>query len=343
MNSMDKNGIYKDSIQFAEQLKNSINQADNEEALQQVRTAYLGKKGKLTELLKELGKLNPEERSKQGAALNELKLQATQDINNKSATLRQQEMDAEMLNDTTDITLPKYARERGSWHPISTVRRRIEGIFNSAGYETVLGPEVENDYYNFEALNFPPLHPARSLHDTFYFGDGRLLRTHTSTGQIRAMEVKEPPLRIICPGKTYRCDYDATHSPMFHQVEGMVIDTDIRFTDLKGTLQQFINAFFGREMQLRFRASYFPFTEPSAEVDLLWEIKTEGKQTTKWLEILGCGMVHPNVLKSGNLDPEKYNGFAFGLGIERMAMLYYGIDDLRLFYENDIRFLSQFS
>ncbi len=332
-----------DISQITKQLQESISKADNEEALQQVRTDYLGKKGQLTELLKQLSRLPPTERSSQGAALNQLKIQATQDINNKAGLLSQQKMDAELLQDTTDISLPKYGRERGSWHPINTVRKRIENIFNSAGYETVLGPEIETDYYNFEALNFPPQHPARSLHDTFYFSDGRLLRTHTSTGQVRAMETKEPPLAIICPGKTYRCDYDATHSPMFHQLEGMLVDKDVKFTDLKGTLQQFINTFFGREMQLRFRASYFPFTEPSAEVDLLWEINSSGKKETKWLEVLGCGMVHPNVLKSGNLDPTKYNGFAFGLGIERMAMLYYGIDDLRLFYENDIRFLSQFA
>lgn len=332
-----------DISQITKQLGDAINQADSEDNLQQVRTDFLGKKGKLTELLKQLSTLPPAERGGQGAALNQLKIQATQDINKKAALLQQQKMDAALLQDTTDISLPKYGRDRGAWHPINTVRKRIENIFNSAGYETVLGPEIETDYYNFEALNFPPLHPARSLHDTFYFGDGRLLRTHTSTGQVRAMETKQPPLAIICPGKTYRCDYDATHSPMFHQLEGMLIDKDVRFTDLKGTLQQFINAFFGREVQLRFRASYFPFTEPSAEVDLLWETTSSGKKETKWLEVLGCGMVHPNVLKSGNLDPTQYSGFAFGLGIERMAMLYYGINDLRLFYENDIRFLSQFA
>ena len=329
-----------DIEQLAQEISDALEKAQDESSIESIKIAYLGKKGTLTLLLKQLGSLPSDERAAMGGRLNDIKVHTQQALTAKSQQLAQAKLNASLLNDTTDISLPNYGVRYGSWHPVSRMRRRLEDIFRQAGYETVVGPEMESDYYNFQALNFPPLHPARTLHDTFYFGDGQLLRTHTSTGQIRAMETRQPPIRIICPGKTYRCDYDATHTPMFHQVEGMLIDKDISFTDLKGTLQGFINAFFGREIKLRFRASYFPFTEPSAEVDILWQDgKDEGE---KWLEILGCGMVHPNVLKHGGIDPDKYSGFAFGLGIERMAMLYYGINDLRSFYENDLRFLQQF-
>ena len=356
-----------DLTELQQALTKSLASAGTEQELQQIRQDFFGKQGKLSLLLKDLGKLPPDERAKQGALLNEIKTAGLAELNAKAEALKLEELNAGLQKDTQDLSLPKYGSETGGWHPVSSIRRRIERIFNNAGYETVLGPELESDYYNFEALNFPPLHPARSQHDTFYFADGSLLRTHTSPGQVRSMESKRPPIKIICPGKTYRCDYDATHSPMFHQVEGMLIDKGVRFTDLKGTLQEFINSFFGREMKLRFRASYFPFTEPSAEVDLLWAGKKgkggggaggagnrdgggggagkgDGKNGgEEWLEILGCGMVHPNVLRAGGIDPKEYSGFAFGLGVERMAMLYYGINDLRLFYENDGRFLSQFA
>lgn len=324
------------------ELQSAIAVANDEVALQKVRSDYLGKKGKLTALLKKLASLAPEKRAKQGAELNQIKQQAMGELNDKLNAITKAESDRLLEEDTTDISLPNYGHGYGGWHPISSTRKRIEMIFHQAGYETMLGPEIEDDYHNFEALNFPPQHPARSEHDTFYFGDGRLLRTHTSPTQIRSMKSKQPPIRVICPGKTYRCDYDATHSPMFNQVEGMLIDKAVRFSDLKGTLQAFINGFFAREIPLRFRTSYFPFVEPGAEVDILWEEKSRASGEDKWMEILGCGMVHPNVLRHGGIDPAEYSGFAFGLGIERMAMLYYGINDIRLFYENDMRFLKQF-
>lgn len=326
-----------DIERLAQEISDALQKATDEHSLEKLKTTYLGKKGSLTALLKQLSSLPPDGRMAIGTRLNSIKNNTRQAINDKLCQFKQSAQNQALLNDVTDISLPHYETRYGSWHPVSRVRRLVEDIFRQAGYETVLGPEKENDYYNFQALNFPPLHPARTLHDTFYFSDNELLRTHTSTGQIRAMETRKPPIRIICPGKTYRCDYDATHTPMFHQLEGMLIDKGVSFSDLKGTLQEFINAFFGRKIRLRFRASYFPFTEPSAEVDLLWDEKNE-----KWLEILGCGMVHPNVLSYGGINSNEYSGFAFGLGIERMAMLYYGINDLRSFYENDLRFLNQF-
>ena len=332
-----------DAKQLKEEIGKAIGEARDIASLQRIRSAYIGRKGKLTYLLKELNSLSLAERAKRGAQLNQIKQRLGELLRDKAAQISQAELDKSINEETIDISLPNYNQGRGGWHPVSIIRQKIESIFHHAGYETVLGPEIESDYYNFEALNFPPLHPARSMHDTFYFGDGRLLRTHTSPGQVRSMEAQEPPIRVICPGKTYRCDYDATHSPMFHQIEGMLIDKGVRFSDLKGTLQYFINSFFGREIKLRFRTSFFPFTEPSAEVDILWEERGKKGEKDKWLEILGCGMVHPNVLKYGGIDSQEYSGFAFGLGIERMAMLYYGIDDLRLFYENDMRFLRQFA
>jgi len=327
-----------DITKLRKELLAAITNAEDESQLEAVRLAYFGKKGILSRLLQEIGKLPVENRAQTGAKLNELRQESQQLLLDKKEKLVIEKWNQDLASQSIDVSLPAKGKNYGSWHPISQIRCRIEEIFRQAGYDTVIGPEIEDDYYNFEALNFPPGHPARDMHDTFYFEDGRLLRTHTSPTQIRAMEHGRPPIRMICPGKTFRCDHDATHSPMFHQVEGLVIDETISFADLKGTLQAFVNAFFGEEVKLRFRASYFPFTEPSAEVDMLHF----GKKGKEWLEILGCGMVHPNVLREGGIDPNKYSGFAFGMGIERMAMLYFGIDDLRLFYENDMRFLRQF-
>lgn len=328
---------------LADEIFTAIERAENERQLEAMRLKYFGKKGILSRLLKDIGNLAAAQRAQRGAELNKLTREARQSLVNKKTELANLRMEESLRADTVDLSLPAQGRKYGGWHPVSRIRRRIENIFHQAGYDTVLGPEMESDYYNFEALNFPLNHPARDMHDTFYFGDGRLLRTHTSPGQIRAMEISKPPIRVICPGKTFRCDHDATHTPMFNQVEGLVVDKGMSFADLKGTLQTFVNAFFGKGVQLRFRASYFPFTEPSAEVDILWSSSaTEKSGQDKWLEILGCGMVHPNVLRIGGVDPAEYSGFAFGMGIERMTMCYFGIDDIRLFYENDLRFLHQF-
>jgi len=242
---------------------------------------------------------------------------------------------------TIDVTLPGRGQLRGALHPLTIAMRRIERLFERAGFEVVQGPEVEDDYHNFEALNIPSHHPARAMHDTFYFPDGRLLRTHTSPVQIRIMNERAPPLRIIAPGRVYRCDYDQTHSPMFHQVEGLLVDQHVSMSDLKGLLHQFLSAFFDQNnLQIRFRPSYFPFTEPSAEVDIKLP---SAHGLSGWLEVLGCGMVHPNVLGNVGIDTERYRGFAFGLGVERLAMLLYGVNDLRLFFDNDLHFLRQFS
>ena len=313
--------------------------------LRHLRVALLGKKGQLTVRLRSLRDLPKEQRAQQGKELNLLLKSVRAALDEKEQIFQQSSLRQQTEAERIDPSLPASGDPYGGWHPISRVRQRIEEIFARAGYETILGPEIESDYYNFEALNFPPLHPARTLHDTFYFADNHLLRTHTSPGQIRAMETRKPPIQVICPGKTYRCDYDATHTPMFHQVEGLVVDEGISFADLKGTLQFFVNAFFHSKVQLRFRTSYFPFTEPSAEVDILWDSVATGanaKMKGQWLEILGCGMVHPNVLRAGGVDAAKYTGFAFGMGVERMAMLSFGIEDIRLFYENDLRFLRCF-
>ena len=320
----------------------AIEQAENEEKLESVRQKHFGKKSKLSQLLQGLGDLEARQRARMGAELNKLNKEANESFARRKSVLANLRMEESLREDTTDLSLPARGRNYGGWHPISRTRRCIEDIFHQAGYDTVLGPEMESDYYNFEALNFPPNHPARDMHDTFYFGDGKLLRTHTSPSQIRAMERSKPPIRVICPGRTFRCDHDATHTPMFHQVEGMVVDKGISFADLKGTLQGFMDSFFGRKTRLRFRASYFPFTEPSAEVDILWDKGSGKAHKEEWLEILGCGMVHPNVLRVGGIDTAEHTGFAFGMGVERMAMCYYGIDDIRLFYENDFRFLRQF-
>jgi len=319
-----------------EQGKQAAEQATSAQDLDQVRVQYLGKKGHLTQLLKGLGALSAEERPQAGAKINEAK-QALQDVlNARKANLESAALEAKLAEETIDVTLPGRGQSLGGLHPVTKTLQRIEEFFARIGYSVAEGPEIEDDYHNFEALNIPSHHPARAMHDTFYFNANTLLRTHTSGVQVRTMESSEPPIRIICPGRVYRCDYDQTHSPMFHQVEGLIVDKDISFADLKGTLEQFLREFFEDDVKVRFRPSYFPFTEPSIEVDI-------DRGDGKWLEVLGCGIVHPKVFEYSGIDPEQYTGFAFGMGVERLAMLRYGVNDLRLFFENDLRFLSQFN
>ena len=309
--------------------------------LEELRVRYLGKKGLVTEQLKALGKLSADERPAAGQRINQVK-QAIQSVLEARATELEEAAVAEKLkSETIDVTLPGRTSAIGTLHPVTITLRRIEKLFQQHGFEVADGPEIEDDFHNFEALNIPPHHPARAMHDTFYFDDGLLLRTHTSSVQIRTMENTSPPIRIIAPGRVYRCDSDVTHSPMFHQVEGLLVDTGVNFAQLKGLVIEFLHAFFENdELGIRFRPSYFPFTEPSAEVDIEWH---DDQGNSNWLEVMGCGMVHPNVFGQVGVDANKYNGFAFGLGVERLAMLYYGVRDLRMFYENDLRFLRQFA
>ena len=318
----------------------AIEAAATLDALEAQRVALLGKNGAITAELKALGKLQPDERKTRGAEVNVAKEHVSSAIAARKQALEQAALAQRLASEGIDITQPGRDGARGSIHPLTRTRERIEAIFAQLGYSVAEGPEIEDDWHNFEALNFPAHHPARAMHDTFYFGDGRLLRTHTSPVQIRAMRGRQPPIRIIAPGKVYRSDSDQTHSPMFHQVEGLLVDESATFADLKGTLSAFANAFFGRDLEMRLRPSYFPFTEPSAEVDIRWETSGGGQ---RWLEVLGCGMVHPNVLKACGVDPERYTGFAFGMGVERLTMLRYGVADLRAFFENDVRFLQQFA
>ena len=316
--------------------------------LDAVRVAYLGKKGRLTEELKSLGGLPVEERPAAGQAINQAKRALQEAIDR-----RREELDAERLRDRlsadrVDVTMPGRRQPPGGLHPVTRTLERMENLFASMGFQVAEGPEIEDDYHNFEALNIPAHHPARAMHDTFYFDARRVLRTHTSPVQIRTMEQQPPPLRIIAPGRVYRCDSDLTHSPMFHQVEGLYVDSGVTFADLRGVLSSFLQSFFEREdLQTRFRPSYFPFTEPSAEVDIQC-VHCGGTgcrvcKQTGWLEVMGCGMVHPNVFAHVGIDSERFTGFAFGLGVERMAMLRFGVNDLRLFFENDVRFIEQFA
>jgi phenylalanyl-tRNA synthetase alpha chain len=315
--------------------------------LEQIRVSLFGKKGQLTQLLKGLSKLPATDRPVIGAAINQAKQQLQQALNARKADLTQAALDAQLASQTIDVSLPGRHVRQGSLHPVSRTLERIEALFLSMGFKVVTGPEVEDDYHNFTALNFPLQHPAREMQDTFYFDPNTLLRTHTSSVQVRTMESSQPPLRIICPGRVYRCDSDLTHTPMFHQVEGLLISEHCSMAELKGLLVNFLQAFFeDSQLKVRFRPSYFPFTEPSAEVDIVC-VHCQGKGCrvcghSGWLEVLGSGMVHPNVLNMSNIDSEKYLGFAFGLGVERLAMLRYGIDDLRIFFENDLDFLAQF-
>ena len=321
--------------------REQIAQADSLSALDDVRVDYLGKKGQLTAQLKSLGSMAPEERKTMGQAINQAKQDLLAELNTRREALQKAELDARLQAEAVDITLPGRDTGSGGKHPVMRTMNRIVKFFENMGFDVVEGPEIETDHYNFEMLNFPPHHPARAMHDTFYLPDGRLLRTHTSPVQSRVMEKSQPPLRLIAPGKVFRSDSDQTHTPVFHQIEGLVVDEDISFADLKGTLQEFVNVFFEDELPIRLRPSYFPFTEPSAEMDIPW--RKPGSDKPGWLEVLGCGMVHPNVLTAAGIDAEKYTGYAFGLGIERMAMLRYGVDDLRQFFEGDIRFLGQFA
>ena len=310
------------------------------EALEALRVALLGKSGSITAQLKALGALPPDERKAVGEGINKARDAIGEALVARKAVLEQAALDARLASERIDVTLPGRDGEMGVVHPVSRTIERLTGILRGLGYDLADGPEIEDDWHNFEALNFPPHHPARAMHDTFYFGDGRLLRTHTSPVQVRAMKGQTPPLRVIAAGKVYRSDSDQTHTPMFHQIEGFVVGENVSFAELKGTLKALVRAFFERDFEMRFRPSYFPFTEPSAEVDIAWQ-QPDG--STRWLEVLGCGMVHPNVLRSCGIDPEKYTGFAFGLGVERFAMLRYGVNDLRSFFDNDVRFLGQFA
>lgn len=332
--------------QIASRAETAIAAATELSVLDELRVEYLGKKGKVTGLLKGLGALSNEERPAAGARINEVKQSLQAKINRQKEQLERAALDARLAAETIDVTLPGRGEEVGSLHPVTRTMERIESFFAGIGYDVETGPEIEDDYHNFEALNIPSHHPARAMHDTFYIDPSTVLRTHTSPVQVRTMEKQEPPIRIICPGRVYRCDSDITHTPMFHQVEGLVIDRDISFADLKGVIDQFLKAFFEADLPVRFRPSYFPFTEPSAEVDIqCTNCSGEGCRIcshTGWLEVMGCGMVHPNVLTASGVDPEKYTGFAFGFGVERLAMLRYGVKDLRLFFENDLKFLSQF-
>jgi phenylalanyl-tRNA synthetase alpha chain len=315
-------------------------------ALEDARGRWLGKKGRLTEQLKALGTLPAAVRPAAGARINEAKEQVQAAIEARRASLERADIERRLAAGRIDVTLPGRGEEPGGLHPVTQARLRIETLFRRAGFEVASGPEIEDDFHNFEALNIPPNHPARAMHDTFYFPDGRLLRTHTSPVQIRALQARGAPLAIIAPGRVYRCDSDMTHSPMFHQLEGLVVDENISFANMKAVLHGFLQAFFERELAMRLRPSFFPFTEPSAEVDMSC-VFCEGQgcrvcKHTGWLEISGCGMVHPNVLKASGIDAERYTGYAFGAGIDRLAMLRYGVNDLRLFFENDLRFLRQF-
>lgn len=317
------------------QAEKAISAATDTQELDQVRVSFLGKKGQFTELMKGLSQLPKEEKPKAGQVINQAKQQVQKLLNERGELLRAEAINKKLAAETIDVTLPGRGNELGGLHPVTRTIERIEAFFGDLGFAVKQGPEVEDDFHNFDALNIPEHHPARQDHDTFYFNPKLVLRTQTSGVQIRTMEKEQPPLRIISPGKVYRNDYDQTHTPMFHQVEGLMVDKDVSFTHLKGILHDFLHHFFEEDLEIRFRPSYFPFTEPSAEVDV------KGKNG-KWLEVLGCGMVHPNVLKAVGIDPEVYSGFAFGMGVERLTMLRYGVNDLRAFFENDLRFLKQF-
>ena len=335
---------------LAQQALADIAAADSPQAIEALRVALLGRSGSVTAQLKQLGTLPADQRKAAGEAINRARDTLGTALAERKSALDDAALDARLASETIDVTLPGIDSARGGLHPVSRTLERVADIFGRLGFELSDGPEIEDDWHNFEALNFPPHHPARAMHDTFYVStesgdDRRLLRTHTSGVQVRYMQDLlarggTPPLRMIAAGKVYRSDSDQTHTPMFHQVEGLLVDEHASFADLKGTLAEFVRAFFERDFQMRFRPSYFPFTEPSAEVDIAWQ-QPDG--STRWLEVLGCGMVHPNVLRNVGIDPEKYTGYAFGLRVERFAMLRYGVDDLRSFFENDVRFLRQFA
>lgn len=337
--------------QALEQIQKSADEliaaAQSVAQVEELRVRFLGKKGELTAILKQMGKLSPEERPVVGALANEVREAITQDITARTKELQEAQLQQRLLEETMDVTLPGERPVQGKRHPFEKVLRELKEIFLGMGFDVVSGPEVELDHYNFEMLNMPKSHPARDTQDTFYITENVLLRTQTSPMQIRTMEKTKPPIRIICPGRVYRSDeVDATHSPIFHQIEGLVVDENVTFSDLKGTLEMFIKKLYGEGTRVRFRPHHFPYTEPSAEMDMsCFKCGGKGCSLCKgegWIEILGCGMVHPRVLENCGIDPEKYSGFAFGVGLERIVMMRYGIDDMRLLYENDLRFLKQF-
>ena len=335
-------------------LQNIVEQAEKElidakslSVVEEIRVSYLGKKGVFTRQMKTLGSLAPEERPKVGATINQAKQQFQALLEQRKIQLENELLAKRLVEETIDVTLPGRGQAVGGVHPVTRTMRRIEQIFNRIGFDVAVGPEVEDDFHNFEALNIPAHHPARAMHDTFYFDEHTLLRTHTSPVQIRVMENQQPPIKVIAPGRVYRCDSDITHTPMFHQVEGFVVDKDINFSDLKGVISEFLKAFFEKDVKVRFRPSYFPFTEPSAEVDIEC-VMCEGDGCrvcghTGWLEVLGCGMIHPEVFRHIKIDSDQFTGFAFGMGVERLTMLRYKINDLRMFFENDLKFLRQFN
>lgn len=326
----------------------AIAAAEDAQALDQVRVRFLGKKGEITALLKGLGQLSPEERPAAGERINEAKQLLQRELDARRQSIEQAGLQAQLERERVDVTLPGRGEANGGLHPVTRTLERIESLFQHIGFDVAVGPEIEDDFHNFEALNIPAHHPARGMADTFYFDAQRLLRTHTSPVQVRTMQSRQPPIRIVCPGRVYRSDSDLTHTPMFHQVEGLLVDEGVSFADLKGTIADFLHAFFERDyLEVRFRPSYFPFTEPSAEVDIQCVMcKGEGCRVCShsgWLEVMGCGMVHPEVFRHAGVDAQRYTGFAFGMGAERLAMLRYGVNDLRLFFDNDLRFLRQFN
>jgi phenylalanyl-tRNA synthetase alpha chain len=338
--------LWEDIETQVDQARSAIGTARDIAGVEEIRVRFLGKKGILTAYLKQLGNLPEDLRPRAGQVVNQAKQAVQQAIEARRAELEAAQLQAKLAAQRIDVTLPGRGQEGGGLHPVTRTLRRIERLFLQLGFEVAEGPEVEDDYHNFEALNIPAMHPARAMHDTFYFDEGTLLRTHTSPVQIRVMAKRPPPLRIIAPGRVYRRDSDITHTPMFHQVEGLLVDEHISFCDLKGVLDDFLRQFFEQDLDVRFRPSYFPFTEPSAEVDIECVIcGGSGCRVCKgsgWLEVLGCGMVHPQVFFYGGIDNEAYTGFAFGMGVERLAMLRYGVNDIRLFFDNDLRFLRQF-
>ena len=337
-----------DLEQVLTQAQQAVADASDLQQLDQLRVQYLGKKGEFTAQLKALGQLPAEQRKDAGQVINEAKRNLQAAIEQRKSTLEAEKLNARLQEETIDVSMPGRGQNNGGLHPVTRTMQRIEKLFSNLGFDIAEGPEIEDDYHNFEALNIPSHHPARAMHDTFYFDTNTLLRTHTSPVQVREMETTKPPLRLIAPGRVYRCDSDLTHTPMFHQVEGLMVDRDVSFADLMGTLDSFLRLFFENDdLQTRFRPSYFPFTEPSSEVDIQCVMcGGEGCRVcshTGWLEVLGCGMVHPEVFKHAGIDNEEFTGYAFGMGVERLAMLRYGVNDLRLFFENDLRFLKQFA
>ena len=332
------NALLNNLEQIIKEASDTIHKAPDLHAVEQVRSQYLGKKGKLTEILKQLGSINEKDRPKLGQAVNSAKDKINAVIEERHQTLTAAKIEAALAQETIDVTLPPRGQELGSLHPVTKVQRIFERFFTNMGFAVVEGPEIETEFYNFTALNIPSYHPARAGHDTFYFADDLLLRTQTSPVQIRAMQKMTPPIRIVCPGKVFRCDSDATHSPMFHQLEMLIIDENVNLANLKWIINKFIGYFYKEKVEYRFRPSYFPFTSISAEIDIKWQVGN----SERWLELGGCGVVHPNVLKAGNIDPDKFSGLAFGFGIDRLAMSYYGISDIRMLFESDVQFLQQF-